>query len=106
MSVHESAVRSSSSVLLLGSILLFLKKPMLLTANCTVLVALVVLPFFVQSFGFVYSPTLSKKKKAIVDRSPTACSLGSVVLYPASWHSSAISTGIAIYGVEGGSSLL
>ena len=70
--VHASAVRRFLRVLALGRIFPFLKKPMLLTENCTVLVALFVCPSFVQYFGFVYSPTLSRKKKAIVDRSPMA----------------------------------
>ena len=79
--VNEPVVSSSLSSLFLGSFLLSLKKPILLTANCTVLVAWVVLPFFIHIFSFVYSPTLRRKKNAIVDRLLTAYSLLTFVLY-------------------------
>ena len=104
--VHESAVSSVLRLLFLGSMLLSLKNPILFTVNWTVLVALFVSPFFLQYFGFVYSPTLRRKKNAIVESAPNACSLESLVLKPEFWHSSATSTGIAICGVDGGSSLL
>ena len=59
-SVQESASCKMFSGLVLGRILLFLKKPICPSVNCAVLVALFVLPLTVIHFGLVYSPTLSR----------------------------------------------
>ena len=58
--VHASAVVSVSRLLFLVRIMLFLKKPMFSTENCTVLVALIFLPWIVMYLGLVYSPTLRR----------------------------------------------
>ena len=52
----------------LGNILPLLKNPILLTENCTVLVACFVSEVFMQYVGLVYLPTLRRKKKVIVYR--------------------------------------
>ena len=58
--VHCSAVRRRGRGDLLARIWPFLKKPMLPTVNCTVLVARICLPFLVDIIGFVYSPTCKR----------------------------------------------
>ena len=60
LSVQESAWSRCSSLLRLGRIVLFLKKPTFPTENWTVLVARFVLPSLMKTLGLVYSPTRSK----------------------------------------------
>ena len=61
--VCGSAVRRVYSELVLGCTFRFLNNPMLLIANCTILVALFVTQFFLQSFGFVYFLLITGKRQ-------------------------------------------
>jgi hypothetical protein len=58
--VHWSAVMRMFRGEDLGSIFHFLKKPVLLTENCTVCVTQTICPLLVTNLGAVYSPTLSR----------------------------------------------
>ena len=58
--LQDSAVKRICNGLLLGRIILSLKKPMFSTVNCLVLVTLFVLPLMIFVFGYVYSPVLRR----------------------------------------------
>ena len=65
--------KRSFSVAFLETFLSFLKKPTFSTVNCLVRVALFQTPLTLVRLGLVYSPTRSRKKKAMVMRSPIVC---------------------------------
>ena len=100
-SVHWSAVQSSvRDAVYRVSCLPSLKNPTSQTLNCLVRVAFVAL-----LRGRVYSPTLNRKKKAIVARSAIALSLLCPFVYAVLSIVCGTSTGTASWGVAGGSSL-